>query len=432
MLRSPVLTSSSANRFLETEGYVDTNQGNLELASLCINYLNLPGLRNDPGDKTEFVLTGYYAFMDYAVSYWVRHLETCLVKLSKGDAVTASLAESLEAFVTLHYTESPKKLQVSKGNKARLQCFEEMDFHGDLQQAVISARKQLTFHGEIEQSEIVLDLVEIVEGIRLAFERLLGSSPGNNNDVADKLTMYYGSNLFKCPRLSCKYFSNGFATADQRNQHISKHIRPFRCTVMGCPSATMGLSTGKDLQKHMKDCHEPQQDGDFPDEREIHSSLQQMQARPPQPEKPIEQTEQSSSDDEAEQQPAEAPKKNVTAQRQKVAPISRKRQRREHKCRYCGKTFDRKFNLDSHLITHTADKPWACEVCGKAFARESDCRRHTKGHTDEVAYTCSGRLSDGTPWGCGRSFARSDTLANHHRSKAGQKCTAPRRQEEGI
>ena len=60
----------SLPRFLITERNVSLTDGDLEFASLCINYLNLPGFRNQPDDTIRhLVREGYYAFMDYAVAH---------------------------------------------------------------------------------------------------------------------------------------------------------------------------------------------------------------------------------------------------------------------------------------------------------------------------------------------------------------------------
>jgi len=98
---------------------------------------------------------------------------------------------------------------------------------------------------------------------------------------------------------------------------------------------------------------------------------------------------------------------------------SRKRQRQAMECRCpsCLKTFSRRYNLKSHLITHGGEQPFACGVCGKAFARVNDLRRHDRTHLEHKEFVCGGPLSDGWSWGCGTFFARGDTLANHHKSE---------------
>ena len=55
---------------------------------------------------------------------------------------------------------------------------------------------------------------------------------------------------------------------------------------------------------------------------------------------------------------------------------------KKHKCRICDKRFTRPSSLQTHMYSHTGEKPFACDVegCGRHFSVVSNLRRHKKVH----------------------------------------------------
>ncbi|KAI8343754.1 hypothetical protein BC941DRAFT_412236 [Chlamydoabsidia padenii] len=71
----------------------------------------------------------------------------------------------------------------------------------------------------------------------------------------------------------------------------------------------------------------------------------------------------------------------------------------------CGKVFNRKYNLSSHWITHSAQRNYVCSVCPKAFVRRHDLKRHSRIHTGETPHKCCY---------CQRGYGRADALQRHY------------------
>ncbi|KAF1995032.1 hypothetical protein P154DRAFT_548731 [Amniculicola lignicola CBS 123094] len=403
----------TAKFFLAERGYVDVPKAELQIANLCIDYLNLPALVDDPNE--EGVHNGDYGFVDYATLYWVRHLEAGLSHSKNDPDAIADLAESLEIFLDEHWTGRTVKIAIGKRNSDRLKVFAPYQFYKRLEEATVSARRQLTFFGKLRKEEIVLDLVDVVGRVRKELEALI--SPSLDQEVWTDLTLKYGSNLFKCPRMSCQSFSSGFPTREERERHVAKHDLPFNCTERACPRFIIGFAKKIECDKHVQEVHSAPlgDDQQFPTNDEVAESLQPPKAPEPIPE--------PASD------VVQDPEPDQTPQTVSIPPRSRKKPKtRELRCEYCQKLFTKKWNLDSHRSTHTKDRPYKCDVCPQDFPRKSDYRRHMLTHT-ENQYKCGGMLRNGTPWGCGYSFPRADNLSNHYKSQTGKLCYAPYAQE---
>lgn len=59
---------------------------------------------------------------------------------------------------------------------------------------------------------------------------------------------------------------------------------------------------------------------------------------------------------------------------------------KKHKCKVCDKRFTRPSSLQTHMYSHTGEKPFACEVegCGRHFSVVSNLRRHRKVHKGQT------------------------------------------------
>ncbi|KAJ9608601.1 uncharacterized protein PV06_00709 [Exophiala oligosperma] len=64
---------------------------------------------------------------------------------------------------------------------------------------------------------------------------------------------------------------------------------------------------------------------------------------------------------------------------------------KKHKCKVCDKRFTRPSSLQTHMYSHTGEKPFACDVegCGRHFSVVSNLRRHKKVHKGDGTSTTS-------------------------------------------
>ncbi|KAF2459881.1 hypothetical protein BDY21DRAFT_280873 [Lineolata rhizophorae] len=79
--------------------------------------------------------------------------------------------------------------------------------------------------------------------------------------------------------------------------------------------------------------------------------------------------------------PPPSPQSMMSHFNSKVSTTSQKK----HKCKICDKRFTRPSSLQTHMYSHTGEKPFACEVegCGRHFSVVSNLRRHKKVHKGE-------------------------------------------------
>ena len=53
-----------------------------------------------------------------------------------------------------------------------------------------------------------------------------------------------------------------------------------------------------------------------------------------------------------------------------------------YSCKYCGKKFSNKGNLNQHEVIHTGVTPFQCHVCGRQCRRKSELEKHIQTHTN--------------------------------------------------
>ncbi|XP_076579448.1 uncharacterized protein LOC143315828 isoform X2 [Chaetodon auriga] len=81
-------------------------------------------------------------------------------------------------------------------------------------------------------------------------------------------------------------------------------------------------------------------------------------------------------------------------------------------CSVCGKRYNRKNSLTSHMRLHSEGKRFSCSVCKKTFPWRGNFMRHMRIHTGEKPFSCSV---------CGRRFAQMNHLTQHFNVHTGEK-----------
>ncbi|XP_076251897.1 uncharacterized protein LOC143191086 isoform X4 [Rhynchophorus ferrugineus] len=78
--------------------------------------------------------------------------------------------------------------------------------------------------------------------------------------------------------------------------------------------------------------------------------------------------------------------------------------RLSYKCKFCNKAFAYAASLETHINSHTGEKPHKCTICEKRYSNKSHLKEHIRIHTGERPYICSI---------CGKTFAVKGNLNGH-------------------
>lgn len=167
------------------------------------------------------------------------------------------LMESLEVMVEQYRNKpavsvaSVAKL-ASKRTRDVLQHFNHRQSFAKLQPALVLTDKEPKHFGDVRLEECALKFAGVVKAVRRCIETYVSHSP--NPDMAG-LSDMYSCNLFRCPRFSCRYSTNGFSTLEEREKYVERHERPSRCTDEHCRGSQIGFATQAQLTRQLKENH---------------------------------------------------------------------------------------------------------------------------------------------------------------------------------
>jgi len=255
--------------------------------------------------------------------------------LKKHEVVMQELCEAAHEFNTKFSDDlefertksehSQEDLAMNPQLRQVLEDFEEseIDFQSLWTHMVLYRRRTFAKRNEISLNT----LAGAIATIRHTLEDI-SSDRSLPSETRDKLGTLYGDRLFKCSKINCFYFHEGFKHKSTRDDHIKRHDRPFNCIEPDCIAAEFGFGSQKDLDQHKAKFH----------------LVPEAKAEMFKDIKP----------------------ETVTHYK--------------YDCVTCGKSFVRLSILKDHKLTHDGLKPHECSRCGKAFTRKNDCQRHEKIH----------------------------------------------------
>jgi uncharacterized Zn-finger protein len=77
----------------------------------------------------------------------------------------------------------------------------------------------------------------------------------------------------------------------------------------------------------------------------------------------------------------------------------------EFGCPFCERITKTKQNMQTHIRSHTGEKPYGCQYCDSAFTSKSHLNRHTLLHKGEKPFNCNF---------CDFKSNQKESLKSHH------------------
>ncbi|KAF7947217.1 uncharacterized protein EAE97_004466 [Botrytis byssoidea] len=339
------LVHSTAKSYLVDKSYVRIILEEQKLAVMCLRYLLFQCFDpTTPDDQIHhYVNEGYYAFQEYAIVYWVDHLESLIEKLSPSDLENSELCDlgsAIAEFYEIFGVQSTKRSDVPSFLEDRCTHLVGSDQLDSLLLLLSHTRKVRAAQDELTEPK---ELKIILEKVRSHLTRL---SKSKNLTIVEKqkLNTYYGPKWIKCPRHACFYFHEGFPDESSRDKHLLRHEKPFLCTDLSCLRKHWGYSTEKELKRHILLEH--------PDPAAFGGKFPKV----------------------------------------KKEPV-------KHQCNICGSSYTRSSGLKIHQRKHDGTRPFKCESpgCSAAFLRRWDRDRHTRSAHSGMGNASGSQSPQSTP-----------------------------------
>lgn len=341
------LVHSTARRFIAESKHIDAPKVECEMATLCMQYLsfNCFSVEKTEGDLRHFILNGYFAFADYAVAKWMHHVHRFLdlaktlsaedqwndreIAIQELCEVAQYFAEEYADDLQVSQAKSGTEglnLRLSPQTRDLLSKFSDAEQYFELLRAHLECyrRRDAKARNMISLEQLLQEMDKFRTNLE---DMVMVTNTVVSAEDQANLKTYYGAKAFRCSKVMCFYFHEGFTDRKTRDKHVAKHDRPWQCGEPDCASADFGFDSKQTLENHMLSFH--------PD-IEMKANLFRTVA----------------------------PK-----------PVASK-----WSCGQCGRGFARNNILKDHRLVHTGQKPHECSRCGKAFTRKYNCTRHERIH----------------------------------------------------
>jgi hypothetical protein len=189
-------------------------------------------------------LDGSFAFQDYAIAKWFHHINAWVASGTKfleeapdQLALLDGIFNAMEDFMT-RYSEVDWANELVDDCKIKCRAFERLGLYEHIVQLTSHIYKFQQKGFSAQHIISIGDLSKALDRNRKILEEFHEAEPGPTEDEQTSYRRFYNDKRrFKCTRITCRYFSEGFKDEKSRKRHVNIHERPHQCEFPNCVGA---------------------------------------------------------------------------------------------------------------------------------------------------------------------------------------------------
>ncbi|KAL8950879.1 MAG: hypothetical protein Q9222_003113 [Ikaeria aurantiellina] len=237
----------TARGYLIQKGLINQSLQHLEMANFCLDYLLSSPLTVEISKEAlgRHCESGFYALHEYALVHWFDHyLQVIDDRVDNANEAQVSLISKYRSL--LENTDDSESISMR---------FRETDPDQTAEIFDDSPR-------DARSRDLRYQVGPMTSRIRKVIEAMV---EGFKDDDPARFTLcdIYGFRAFKCGKVDCHHYLEGFDTRSERDRHLQKHDRPHICIHKGCPFQVLGFEHHRQLQKHLETAHATEDEDRF-------------------------------------------------------------------------------------------------------------------------------------------------------------------------
>ncbi|KAF4337213.1 NACHT domain protein [Fusarium beomiforme] len=249
------------NKFLEKR------QALLEISTTCLTYLCSEVLDPELSDEEmeQNIVLGSYRLLNFAHSQWAECLRICTNQFQyELPSQFIPLLDQISMERSNLYYDQDSDTNLNLWGLAR---FESANDACNMISRCLDFRSMMngSYDWRLDEGDDAnwtdfdpTTITATTVRVYRTFESLICHTTGHVQDCqCSVFQKHYGSGIYRCPFLACRFHRISFKSQALRDHHIKHHDRPFKCAVQTCEYSTLGFSSATQCERHWTQCHCP-------------------------------------------------------------------------------------------------------------------------------------------------------------------------------